>query len=234
MSQISYQSQNHVPSLLSSKWYLNNAVVNGNGTITISPGGIISIFIDTVTDKAFNYIKTTLDVTNTSINNESNFNNKLAMYVKQYYYNDKHSIYKQVDTVLGVNTYDALDVSLGRYRDINEIPCKSDIVAGIHLVIFNGTATEAIINNIGLYISQDINKTQAGEIYNSSISNTAASKLVMKLDRAENVVGFKVYSGSGTRNFSFRFLNNKLSTVMTDFGYQLLVDYEYTADTPIK
>lgn len=230
MAQISYQNKNYVPALSSSDWQLNNTVINGDGTVNISPGGSISCYISALVDKSYNYIKTVLDVTSLAITNESNFNNKVSLYIKHYYYNENHVIHKQLDHVLGVNTYEPVDETIGRYRDVNELVCRTDLVAGVFLILFNGTESDLIINNLAFYISQDINKHQASDIYNESLNNNVANKLIMKLDRVDSgVVGMEVLSNSGSKLFNFRFLNDKLATVISDFGYSLLVDYEYVA-----
>lgn len=230
MAQISYQNKNYMPTLSSSEWALNKAVINTNGTVTISPGGLISCYIDSLTDKSFAYMKTLLDVTSQVINNESNFNNQISFYIKQYYYNENHVIHKQLDTVLGVNTYEPVDEAIGRYKDINELVCRTDLVAGVFVVLFNGTESDLTVNNIALYISQDINKHQASDIYNESLSNSIANKLIMKLDRVDGgVVGMEILGNSGSDLYNFRFLSNKLSTVISNTGWNLLVDYEYVA-----
>lgn len=229
MAQISYQNKNFIPSLSSADWTLNGGIKQADGTINLSPGGSAYCFISSLVDKSYSYLKTVLDVTSKCINTESNFNNQIAVYIKQYYYDDAHVIYKQLDTVLGVNTYDPIDETIGRYKDTSEIVCRTDLVAGVFIVLFNGTDSDLIINNIAMYISQDINRHQASDIYNESLNNNIASKLIMKLDGVDDgVVGMTVLSGSGSKTFGFRFLNNKLSTVVSDFGYSLLVDYEYT------
>ena len=228
MAQIAYQNKNYMPALSSSDWQLNNTVINSNGTVTISPGGLISCYISALENKAYSYTKTVLDVTSLAITNESNFNNKISLYIRQYFYNENHVIYKHRSGVFGVNTYDVIDESAGRYRDINEIPSRTDLVAGVLVVLFNGTESDLIINNLGLYISQDINRHQASDIYNESISNNKANKVDFKLDAVDDgVVGMELMGDFGSDLYNFRFLNNKLSRATSTSGWDMLVTYSY-------
>lgn len=221
-----------MPSLLSSEWEIINGVVNGDGTVTLHSNGMMTCAISSVTNKEYKYYKTIVDITSDSLNNENNFNNKFSIYVLTYYYNNDHEIYMEKDDILGVNTFDKVSGVLNRYVDTNEIANENDIVAGLNIVIINGLDTDTTINDLKLFISQDVSKSQASDLYNDAVQGNKASKMTfIHSSSTGDVMGFRVQTESTLRTFLFRFLNNYLSQVVTDFGYEMIVDHENIDDT---
>lgn len=173
-SEIKFNTKNYLPLPNSASWVKSGgSYLDDSGRLVIPPGASAYCDVSGLCDQQFNYFKLNTVAICSSFDPESSLDSDALVSLVLNYTNTDNKIYSQVHG-MGLATTNL--VSENKYKDSKILDTLNILVYKATISIENLMKSNLIIEEIKLFISDDISSSQTTKILNDSLANKAAAR----------------------------------------------------------